>query len=64
MFMSAYDAYESLPEEAKAEIAVLVRGVAHSASARSDFNALCLSLGVVPNELLAFFRDSHGPQAS
>lgn len=64
MFMSAHETYESLPETVKTKIAVLVRGVAHSASARSDFNALCLSLGVVPNELLAFFRDSHGPQAS
>lgn len=50
-----------LSEDERSGLAVLLRGVAHSSPARSQFNEFCHARGVEPNELLAHVRDGHAP---
>ncbi len=59
---AAADAYLEMDAATKEELVILVRGVAHSASARREFNAFCLAWGVRPNDLLAYVHGHHDQQ--
>ena len=47
---------DGLSTERRAHFDTLIRGVAHSARARGEFNEMCHELDLVPNEVLRLFR--------
>lgn len=60
-FNDAGEVLSNLTQPERDRLDVLLRGVAHSGQARSEFNVFCHSKGVHPNDLLRLLNPSSLP---
>lgn len=58
MWADVFEVLDNLEGEERQHLLVLFRGIAHSSIAREEFNALCLSWNVEPNQMISALRST------